>query len=918
MAFEDLAFTRTWRDYQAAVLAKADSYATDGRVHVVAPPGAGKTVLGLELMRRAGRPAIVLAPTIVVRDQWAARLAELFTPDGVLPAYVSTDLARPAAVTIATYQGLYAVMGGSGEPVGVADPDDAGEADGLPVDVDDARREQFLGDLMALGTATIVVDECHHLKRGWWSALDALAARLGNAGVIALTGTPPFDAPPAEWARYEGFCGPVDVEVAVPTLVAAGDLCPHQDLVWLGLPTSGSEAELAAQNERTKAFLVRLRRDSAFVDAVAAHPALDDPAVWAQAILARPGFFASLVVFLTAVGRESRAKPLLLALAGRLNATAPPLDTGYFQTLLQGVLFDDPFFTGTKARAAVVQRVQDEGRRAGVLSRRHVDLYRSDDVATILHRDQTALDAVEQIVAFERDSRGAQLRLVVLCDAIHAEFLPPNHRADAMPLGVVPAFERLRSGADVGVLSGSLVVIPAAARPAFEAAWDGPAEMPRMVPYPTDEHYVMTKADDASRHGLVTAVTRLFEEGDIRVLVGTAALLGEGWDAPALNSLVLATHIAAYVTSNQLRGRAIRIDPGQPDKVATIWHLATLAIRTDAAFGLSAGPVSKGEPRQPGPRSAGPEGDGTPRITDLGPDLAQVRRRFGWLVGVDRAADVIRSGIARTLTFPLDAPMPVDAVRAAALASNEQALADARDLGAIRRRWEAVLRQTPHGELVQTTLVSQDLDGPRSAFAMDLIVALATCGGAAVLALTGWEGSLTLVLAIIAPFLWLAFLGRSLWASRSAFARRRAVAQSLLETMVAQRIIGRGGNPQLVARRQPDGTAIGIVGGSQLDSGNFLGALDGLFGPVGQTKFVVRVRPHVGGRMYEAYYCLPSVLSSRADADLFAARWGARAGRVEAILVDSKLGEETLPQALIVGPPTFTPPASPVRQTTWL
>ncbi len=70
--------------------------------------------------------------------------------------------------------------------------------------------------------------------------------------------------------------------------------------------------------------------------------------------------------------------------------------------------------------------------------------------------------------------------------------------------------------------------------------------------------------------------TRLFTEGDINVLIGTAALLGEGWDAPAVNTLVMATVIGSYVSSNQIRGRAIRTDPQHPFKTATIWHLACI------------------------------------------------------------------------------------------------------------------------------------------------------------------------------------------------------------------------------------------------------------------------------------------------------------------------------------------------------
>ena len=48
-------FSGSWRDYQQRVLDEFGELAADGRVHVVAAPGSGKTVLGLELVRRIGR-----------------------------------------------------------------------------------------------------------------------------------------------------------------------------------------------------------------------------------------------------------------------------------------------------------------------------------------------------------------------------------------------------------------------------------------------------------------------------------------------------------------------------------------------------------------------------------------------------------------------------------------------------------------------------------------------------------------------------------------------------------------------------------------------------------------------------------------------------------------------------------------------
>src|SRR5690606_14714251 len=87
-------FKGVWRDYQAQVLQEMEPRLADGRLHVVAAPGAGKTVLGLELVRRLARPALIFAPTVAIRDQWAQRLCPLFLDAPPGAEHVSHDLRR--------------------------------------------------------------------------------------------------------------------------------------------------------------------------------------------------------------------------------------------------------------------------------------------------------------------------------------------------------------------------------------------------------------------------------------------------------------------------------------------------------------------------------------------------------------------------------------------------------------------------------------------------------------------------------------------------------------------------------------------------------------------------------------------------------------------------------------------------------
>ena len=63
-------FKYSWRHYQKRVLDNANRYLKDGKVNIVASPGSGKTVLGLELLRRLDKPVIVFAPTVTIKNQW--------------------------------------------------------------------------------------------------------------------------------------------------------------------------------------------------------------------------------------------------------------------------------------------------------------------------------------------------------------------------------------------------------------------------------------------------------------------------------------------------------------------------------------------------------------------------------------------------------------------------------------------------------------------------------------------------------------------------------------------------------------------------------------------------------------------------------------------------------------------------------
>jgi len=185
-----MAFRRPWRTYQTRVLEQLDTYLEDRRLHLVAAPGSGKTVLGLEIIRRIDRRTLVLAPTITIRNQWIERLLDLFLPEGAKPDWISTDLRKPAVFTVATYQALHALYCGNHDSESEAEeapaPDATAKANTEEKGESHTRDAPLPESLQKGNFRTLVVDEAHHLRAEWWKTLTALCDQLEQPTIVGL------------------------------------------------------------------------------------------------------------------------------------------------------------------------------------------------------------------------------------------------------------------------------------------------------------------------------------------------------------------------------------------------------------------------------------------------------------------------------------------------------------------------------------------------------------------------------------------------------------------------------------------------------------------------------------------------------------------------------------------------------------
>lgn len=603
---DDINFCFPWRSYQGEVLNNLDEHLANRHLHLVAPPGSGKTVLGLEVMRRLNKATLIIAPTIAIRNQWADRFTELFLQKKERPNWISTDIKNPSFLTITTYQGIFALFHkmehGAEEP----ELDDLEEEE---IYIEDQSKYESINRLFQQNFQTLILDEAHHLRTSWWKTTIHLRDQLENPAIVALTATPPYDVGKTEWENYIALCGPIDEEIEIAALVKEGDLCPHQDYVWVSSLTKKEKEPIDTFHQQVSQFQEKLMQNQSLQALMEHHPWMNYGEHLEEKLANYP-YFISMILYLRAVDSAYWEKPFLVM--EEKVEKLPSFDRHWLEELLSNLLYKDKY---VNPKEEPLKSIKKQLSHIGSIEHRKIKLHATRAMQRTLLHSASKLDSIVEIVQLEKQSQKKNLRMVILADYIYQDDLPKANE-EAQPLirlGVIPIFEKLRRQLDtsskLGVLTGSVVIIPNETIHLLEeASLDFSVKQ-----LDHDPHYALISWKGSSRQKMVKVMTDIFSNGDIDVLIGTTALLGEGWDAPSVNTLILASYVGSFMLTNQMRGRALRTENGNEEKVANIWHLVC---------------VDRG-------------------ISDGGYDFQSLTRRFDSLTGVDAEIAVIQSGIQR-------------------------------------------------------------------------------------------------------------------------------------------------------------------------------------------------------------------------------------------------------------------------------
>lgn len=906
---ELLSFDGQWRTYQKRVLDRADNYLKDKRIHIVAAPGSGKTTLGIELIRRLNAPALVLSPSINIRNQWLDRIKSAYLPEGMDDTGIlSNSIKEPALITAITYQALHSSMSGRKKK---AEMDTAVSAE-QGEEEDNYDGFDFFRTVRKAGIRTLCLDEAHHLRSEWWKALEELKKKIPEMTVISLTATPPYDSAKNEWERYISLCGPIDEEIIVPELVKEGSLCPHQDYVYFNVPTEEEKQTVQKFRQDAAEIGEQIFMDEEFARMVSNHVGISNPRLYAEQLLEKPEYLSSILVFLNA--KQIPFSKEWLKMMGT-REKIPGMSLKWLEILLQGFLYEDveSFLSEESYREHMIALLKSHG----LIQKNKVGLTVNDSVNKLLMTSKGKINSIVSLVGEEYHNLRGDLRLLVLTDYIKKEYMAAlgNSEKSVNELGVVPIFENIRrtyaqtepgvcpgqedmtetnvpeqnlpehnvqdSDLSLAALSGSIVIIPEAAKGALEEIMAQSNTKGSVKECGAPGYYQVSVS--GSEETASSLVTELFNRGEIRVLIGTKSLLGEGWDSPCINSLILASFVGSFMLSNQMRGRAIRTMRGNPNKVSNIWHLICMEPQGFA----------RGSERMKSPEES--------------EDFATLKRRFEGFLGVNYEKDVIENGLAR-LSFiqPPYTPAMLEKI-------NGQMLAMAANRSVLKKRWEDSLVSLDGMEVAVEAGADKAFFKPGimfvNAVAKTIIYGVLAAlvliyGGAFVWTAIQVEGSLPLLKMLPVLILFLCTAGFTLkYGGRIAsmatpFRFMQSIGKGVLRALRRNGTVFSEQVSVGVDESQGLMSYIYLKGGTEREKDVFARCIQEMFGAVDNQRYLLRAKRWVPKLC--KYYCVPELFGKKKeDARLFTDCIAKYIGPYELVYTRNGEGRATLLEARI-------------------
>ncbi len=814
--FSKVKFKWSFRDYQQAVLDNSKKHLKDKRIHIVAAPGSGKTILGLELIRRLDAPALVMSPSVTIRQQWGERFSQSYLPEGERGEdYISYDITKPKLITSITYQALHAAFN---KTLLKAEEDEDSVENESSCDFSDF---ELMQEIKKAGITTLCLDEAHHLKSEWQKALEKFVELLGDSvNIISLTATPPYDSTPGEWNRYISLCGDIDEEIFVPQLVLQKTLCPHQDYIYFSYPTKEELSLLDEYKKKAALCADSVIKSGLLGEAIKLSGVMKNDELLYDNI----ADFAALTLCAQRGGASLPKSFCDKVYEGKKPKKHTVKDT---ERAFEFIISRDDIFGNISENLVGILS------QNGLIEKKKVCLESTDKLNKLLISSQGKLNSICEIADKEYGNLGGELRMLILTDYIKRDIMPAvGTDSDIHTMGTVPVFEMLRrschENVKLAVLTGVLVILPASALEAAQREADGQGVECKVKAIENTDYYEVVFA--GSNKNKVSIITKLFGDGHINILIGTKSLLGEGWDSPNINSLILASFVGSFMLSNQMRGRAIRIDKSKPDKISNIWHLVTLDPLADTEEELK------------------------------GADYETLKRRFECFQAPAYNSDSIESGVDR---LDIIKP-PYDETGIAAI--NADMFSLARNRQGVAERWQGTVKGKAHPEVMDVCQVPSEVR-PVKVYLRNrlhaILLGIAVALGIILMITGGFFGKLIgLIIGVVAGVFLikkLSFVSNNSSPEKSISCLSRAILSSLKDLKEIE-----SRSAKLRVSKRGDCIECSLEGATQREKSVFSRALTEMLSPIEDPRYILVARETLGHDYSRSYAC-PSVIGNKKE-----------------------------------------------------
>lgn len=560
-------FNKTLYHFQNDVLKKFESEIDRGdkKIHIVAPPGSGKTIMWLEMISRINWNCLILVPNITLQDQWKDKIEKHFLEKHEnIEELVSLSTSEIKKINIITYQALTQTW----------------ETDDIIMNkilnnwyddikenftnykefefyLDDLKEEnqklflktlskykkkqkklnnvesllsqkvwKYFEQLKEFGIDVIVLDEAHHLTNWWSTVTYYLWNKLWKIFIIWLTATPPFENTDFFILDddYSYLLWEVDYYIPQPAVVKSWKLAPYQDLVYFVEPADKLQKTLQKFEDILIEFLEKNKTDISEI------------------------IYSYL---------QNNFQKLLKEKWQKLTHYIKYLYNYSDKNLADYMIWDD---IGSKIniedlaktiwKYVSIKSISNKKDYAEVKKIffnlgyiwRGSNFYKfRTPIDMQLIYSKSKIDWVEKILDAEIQTQGENMKCAIITD-----FLDENEH------NYLNCKYILKSLAHKYKKYNPILV---------SWQWN----------YRLSDSWELI---ELSKN--LIEITQDLSNGDINILIGTRWILWEWWDCPELNTLIDLTWITAYMSVNQVRWRAIRLDLKNSKKTSNIYDIVCL------------------------------------------------------------------------------------------------------------------------------------------------------------------------------------------------------------------------------------------------------------------------------------------------------------------------------------------------------